>query len=271
MTVAPGGGLGDCWRAARGPNASVPSAELRRGRPTGRCWRSSCSRHDQAGPPAIAILTARGALVRRVAVPGSYDAHPVGLAARRAAARRDDRRPLFTVAAAGGPARAVAGLRGARAWSVRGDVAIAHRRGIYVRPAGTGRQPADPAREHAPPVRRARLVAGRSPARRATHGHDDRPVDDRHGRARGAGAHASWSAAPRRAAWSAIRSGRRPARASRSPRPASTRRVTTRRRSTPSGRTERDLRRLFEPISLTGRLGGVEAYVSSALSWQAQP
>ena len=75
--------------------------------------------------------------MRRVAVPGYYDAHPVAWlpGGREVAVMTGDR--LFTVSAAGGPAREVAGLRGARAWSARGDVAIAHRRGIYVRPAGT--------------------------------------------------------------------------------------------------------------------------------------
>jgi hypothetical protein len=81
------------------------------------------------GASDVAILSAGGALVRRLAVRG----YPLSwLPGGRRLAVLGARR-VVTVAATGGPSRAVGGPRGPRTWSVRGDVAIEHGAGSWCR------------------------------------------------------------------------------------------------------------------------------------------
>jgi dipeptidyl aminopeptidase/acylaminoacyl peptidase len=177
---------------------------------------------------------------------------------------------LFTVAAAGGPVRAVAGPRGAQVWSVHGDVAIAHRRGISVRRAGTGR-------------RRLILRAGA----RYRYGAPDWSPDARRLAVRRTDTTTGLSAIV-----TVARRGGRSRVVVRGPAtgclvgdpvwsPTGTRIAFATNCLDQSGDDApsiyavatdgANLRRLFDPASLTGRLGGGEAYASPALSWQARP
>jgi WD40-like Beta Propeller Repeat len=216
-------------------------------------------------PPSVAILTADGALVRRLALPGSPIAWlPDG---RRLALL--DENQVLVVAATGGVVRALSGPRGPRAWSARGDVAIQNARGIMVWRAATGR-------------RRLVLAAGE----RFTYGRPD------------------WSPDGRRLAVvrADLRTGLAtllsvPASGGRS-------RVVVRAPASgcfgdpvwsPTGASiaftsscldessadlpsvygvRRDgsrLRRWFDPVALASPYGGFERYVARALAWQARP
>lgn len=84
----------------------------------------------------LAILTADGALVRRLAVVGSPLSWLPG--GRRLAILRGSR--VLTVAATGGAPQPVTGPRGPRVWSAWGEVAIEHARGIMVWRSTTGRR-----------------------------------------------------------------------------------------------------------------------------------
>jgi Tol biopolymer transport system component len=270
MTVAPAGGRPGTL--ARCPGAQCIGVIGRHPvwSPDGTRLAVGIRSVEATASPEIAILSADGALVRRVAVPRRSDATPVAWLpdGRRVAGIANDR--VFTVAAAGGPARAVAGLRGSRAWSVRGDVAITNGRGIYVWRTATGRRRL---------IRRAgtryrygspdwspdgrRLAVERTEAKTGLSTIVIVPA--RGGRSRVVVRGPSTDCLIGDPVWSPH--GTRLAFASTcldetgpdapwiyAVRPDGTR-----------------LRRLFDPSSLVRRLGLVDAYVSSALSWQARP
>ena len=132
VTIAPSGGAARPLARCPGPHC-VPAIVLR------AVWSpdgSLLAVNVFDGAEGVAILTAAGALVRRLRVPGYVLSWlPDG---RRLAVLSGGE--VLTVAAAGGPTRAVTGPHGPRAWSARGDVAIAHRRGIMVWRASSGRR-----------------------------------------------------------------------------------------------------------------------------------
>jgi Tol biopolymer transport system component len=236
--------------------------------PSGRLLAAAAASPDGAASQ-VAILTADGALVRFLPVPGA-GAEPLGWLpdGRRVAVLSGTR--VLTLAATGGPAHALGRPSGPRTWSVRGDVAIDNTRGIYVRRAATGK-------------RRLRLAAGD----RFAYGRPDWSPDGRRlavvrtdlqtrlatllsGPAGGGRSRVVvrglaegcllgdpvWSPAGTRLAFAATCLNRDD-------------------NGTPSvyvvRRDGAGLHRLFDPGTLTGRPGFLELYVSTVLSWQGRP
>jgi hypothetical protein len=133
LTIAPGGGPPRALARCPGPQCAAPIGDAPVWSPDGSLMAVGLVGSD---PPAVAILTADGALVRRLALPGSPIAWlPDG---RRLAVLDENR--VLVVAATGGPVRALSGPSGPRTWSARGDVAIANPRGIMVWRKATGRR-----------------------------------------------------------------------------------------------------------------------------------
>jgi WD40-like Beta Propeller Repeat len=134
LTIAPGGGRARPLVRCPGPQCTAPIGETPVWSPDGSLMAVGLIGDDSS--PGVAIVTADGALVRRLAVPGSPIAWlPDG---RRLAVLDGNR--VLVVAVTGGPVRAVSGPQGPRTWSINGDVAIANARGIMVWRAATGRR-----------------------------------------------------------------------------------------------------------------------------------